>query len=84
MKQVTIAHRGKQIVVELNRGQTASGEELPAQGQPMWHATIAGTALTKFPATSADTEESIRAKVLRWLDEHPDMLDRDQIVLGGG
>lgn len=50
----------------------------------MWYVTIGGTALTKFPATPMDTEDSVRARVLRWLKEHPDMLDRDQIVLGGG
>jgi hypothetical protein len=84
MESVSIEHRGKQITAELSRGQTASGEVLPAQSPAMWHVTIAGTALTKFPATPTDTEGSIRAKVLRWLAEHPDMLDRDQIVLGGG
>ena len=45
---------------------------------------VKGTALTKFPATAADTAELVRERVLRWLQEHPDMLDRDQIVLGGG
>jgi hypothetical protein len=50
----------------------------------MWYVTIAGTALTKFPAAPSDTEDSVRQQVLRWLQEHPDMLDRDQIVLGGG
>jgi hypothetical protein len=26
----------------------------------------------------------VQQKVLAWLEAHPDMLDRDQIVLGGG
>jgi hypothetical protein len=50
----------------------------------MWYVTIAGTALTKLPASPSDTEATVRTKVLTWLDDHPDMLDRDQIVLGGG
>lgn len=50
----------------------------------MWYVTIGGTALTKLPATPADTEASVRNRVLAWLKSHPDMLDRDQIVLGGG
>ncbi|HEY3011708.1 MAG TPA: hypothetical protein VGJ36_03090 [Gemmatimonadales bacterium] len=50
----------------------------------MWYVTIGGTALTKFPAAPADTEASVRGRVLAWLEAHPDMLDRDQIVLGGG
>jgi hypothetical protein len=84
MEQVSVVHRGKQITAELSRGQTASGKALPGESPAMWFVTIAGTALTKFPATPADTEESVRARVLQWLNEHPDMLDRDQIVLGGG
>jgi len=83
MEQVSVEHRGKQIIAALNRGQTASGEVL-AGDAAMWYVTIAGTALTKFPAAPADTEDSVRARVLQWLKDHPDMLDRDQIVLGGG
>ncbi|HEU4682450.1 MAG TPA: hypothetical protein VFS51_11920 [Gemmatimonadales bacterium] len=84
MDQVSVEHRGKQITAALSRGQTASAEALPGENPAMWYVTIGGTALTKLPATPADTEESVRAQVLQWLDDHPDMLDRDQIVLGGG
>jgi hypothetical protein len=70
MDQVSLEYRGKQITTALNRG--------------MWHVTIGGTALTKFPASPADTEASVRGRVLAWLEANPDMLDRDQIVLGGG
>lgn len=84
MDQVSVEHRGKQITAALSSGQTTSGEAWPGETPAMWYVTIAGTALTKLSATSADTEESVRARVLQWLDDHPDMLDRDQIVLGGG
>ena len=70
MDQVTLEHRGKQITAALDRAE--------------WYVTIGGTALTKFPATPHDTEVSVRKSILAWLDAHPDMLDRDQIVLGGG
>jgi hypothetical protein len=50
----------------------------------MWHVAIGGTALTRLPARQDDTEKSVRDRVVQWLDQHPDMLDRDQIVLGGG
>jgi hypothetical protein len=72
MKQLTLEYRGKQITATL-------GDEPPA-----WHVTISGTALTKFPARPDDTEASVRGRVLAWLEANPDMLDRDQIVLGGG
>jgi hypothetical protein len=84
MDQVTVNYQGKQVTASLSEGQTTSGEVLPGGKAPLWHVTIAGTALTKFPATAADTEELVRERVLVWLREHPDMLDRDQIVLGGG
>jgi hypothetical protein len=68
----------------VERGGEQSLSEGPTRGPMMWYATIAGTALTKFAASPGDTEDSVRARVLQWLKEHPDLLDRDQIVLGGG
>jgi hypothetical protein len=84
MKQVDFEYRGKQITAALNEAQTDSGAPLPRREPPMWYVTIGGTALTKLPAGPADTEQSVREKVQAWLDAHPDLLDRDQIVLGGG
>jgi hypothetical protein len=84
MEQITLELRGKQITATLNRGQTESGEVLSRAEPPMWYITIAGTALTKLPASPSDTEASVRDRVIGWLEAHPDMLDRDQIVLGGG
>jgi len=72
MKQLSLEYRGKQITAAL-------GDE-----SPTWYVTIGGTALTKFPARPDDTEASVRGRVLAWLEANPDMLDRDQIVLGGG
>jgi hypothetical protein len=84
MKQVDFEYRGKQITASLNEAQTDSGAPLSRGEPPMWYITIGGTALTKLPAGPADTEQSVREKVQAWLDSHPDLLDRDQIVLGGG
>lgn len=84
MEQVNLEYRGKQITATLGQGQTLSGETLPQEAPPMWYVTIGGTALTKFPATPVDTEASVRDRILAWVKAHPDMLDRDQIVLGGG
>jgi hypothetical protein len=84
MDHVSLDYRGKQITAALNGGQTASGQALPQQEAPMWYVTIGSTALTKFPASPADTEASVRGRVLAWVEANPQMLDRDQIVLGGG
>ena len=84
MDQVNGEFRGKQISAALNQGQTLTGELLSRPEPPMWYLTIGGTALTKLPALPADTEASVRERILEWLEAHPDMLDRDQIILGGG
>jgi hypothetical protein len=84
VRELTVEYGGKRVTAALSGGQTPSGETLPGEQALMWYVTIGGTALTKIPATDTDTEEMVRLRVLRWLEEHPDMLDRDQIVLGGG
>jgi hypothetical protein len=84
MHEVTLDFRGKRITATLNRGETESGTQLPRTEPPMWYVTIAGTALTKIPAEPDDREATVRDRVLTWLQEHQDLLDRDQIVLGGG
>ena len=84
MKSVSVEYKGKQISASLNRGETLSGEVLGREEPPLWYLTIGGTALTKLPAMPDDTESAVRQRVLEWLAEHEDMLDRDQIVLGGG
>ena len=84
MEQVGLDYRGKQIIATLNRKQTVPGDTVIREERPMWHVTIGGTALTKFPASRSDTEASVRGRVLAWLDANPDMLDRDQIASGGG
>ena len=68
----------------MNRSETDSGAEPTRSEAPMWYVTIGGTALTKLPALPGDTEASLRERIVAWLEKHPDMLDRDQIILGGG
>jgi hypothetical protein len=84
VEAVTVEYQGKRITAVLSSTQTLSGQALPGEQAAMWHVTIGGTALTKFPAVPSDTAEQVRARVLQWLKEHPEMLDRDQIILGGG
>jgi hypothetical protein len=84
MDQVTLEFRGKQISATLNKAQTDTGQSTASGEPPMWYVTIGGTALTKLAAAPGDTEASVRDRILSWLEANPDMLDRDQIVLGGG
>ena len=84
MNQVNLEFRGKHMSAALNKAQTLTGEILSGEEPPMWYLTIGGTALTKLPASPTDTEASVRSRILAWLEENLAMLDRDQIVLGGG
>jgi hypothetical protein len=84
MESLTVGYKGKQVNASLNRGQTLSGQVLGREEPPLWYLTIGGTALTKLPSMPDDTEASVRQRVLDWLAEHEEMLDRDQIILGGG
>jgi hypothetical protein len=84
MEEVTVEYQGKRLTAALSSTQTLSGQSVPGDHAAMWHVTIGGTALTKFPATPSDTRESVTERVIRWLQDNPTMLDRDQIVLGGG
>ena len=84
MEEVTVEYQGKQLTATLSSTQTLSGQPMPGDQAAMWHVTIGGTALTKFAATTSDTRQSVTERVVRWLQDHPEMLDRDQIVLGGG
>lgn len=83
MREISIDHGGKQITASLGRGATGAAK-VASPDEPVWYVTIGGTALTTLPASPGDSEETVRARVLQWLTEHPEMLDRDQIVLGGG
>lgn len=84
VSQVSIEYRGKQLTASLGRGQSATGEALATSEPAVWYVTIGGTALTTLPASPGDSEETVRGRILQWLRENPDLLDRDQIVLGGG
>jgi hypothetical protein len=84
VNEISIEYRGKQLTASLGRGQTATtGAGSPSE-PAAWYLSIGGTALTQLPALPADSEETVRTRILQWLRENPDMLDRDQIVLGGG
>ena len=50
MEEVIVEYQGKRLTAALSSTQTLSGQALPGDQAAMWHVTIGGTALTKFPA----------------------------------
>jgi hypothetical protein len=83
MNDITIEHGGKRYTLALNRDQTMTGESAAAMS-PAWYLMLGPTALTTFPVVESEAEAALRARVITWLDAHPDLHGRDQIVLGGG
>lgn len=77
--------RRKRYTVE--RGQlvdtAARGAGAP-RGPQYWYVTLGGTAITRLEVQSGEPEAALRARLRRWLAQHPDLQSRDQIVLGGG
>jgi hypothetical protein len=84
-ERFTVEHRGRRISVERGAPHSASqtgGGQAPGQGE--WFLTIAGTALTSLRVHPGESEAELERRVHAWLDEHSELLDRDQIHLGGG
>ena len=84
VNDISVEYRGKQITASLGPGQTGTANAGSASEPAVWYLSIGGTALTKLPALPDDSEETVHTRILQWLREHPEMLDRDQIILGGG
>jgi hypothetical protein len=49
-----------------------------------WYLTLGLAAVTSFAAEPGETREGLRARIHRWLDEHPEPLGGEGIYLGGG
>jgi len=84
-EKFVLQYRGKRYTVERGQpvGAAAQGGGAPA-GPQRWYVTLGGTAITKVEHQPGETEAVLRARIRRWLAEHPDLQTRDQIHLGGG
>lgn len=80
-----LQYRGKRYTVE--RGRTgpaaATGGGAPVDPE-RWYLTLGGAALTALEVRSDESEAALRQRIRRWVDEHPDLLDRDHIHMAGG
>ena len=80
-----LAHGDRRITVERGAPPSASRDGGgQAAGAGRWFLTIAGTALTALPAEADEQAPDLEARIHAWLDAHAELLDRDQINLGGG
>jgi hypothetical protein len=81
----TMVYRGRQYTVERGRraGSAAQGGGAPV-GEDRWYITLGPKAITGIEAAPDDTEASVSERVRAWLDDHPEMPSRPDIILGGG
>jgi len=84
-EKFTLQHRGRRYEVERGepRRQAATGGGAPV-GTDRWYLTVSLAAVTSFSAEPGETREALRARIHRWLDEHPETLGGEGIYLGGG
>jgi hypothetical protein len=79
-----LQHGGRRYAVERGRPhrEAATGGGAPV-GTDRWYITLNLAAVTNLPAQPGETRGALRARIHRWLDEHPRPLG-DEIYLGGG
>lgn len=81
----TLQHGGQRYDVERGqpRREAATGGGAPV-GADSWYVTLNLAAVTSLPAEPGETRNALRARIHRWLDDHPQPLGGEGIWLGGG
>jgi hypothetical protein len=84
-ERFVLQYQGKRYSVERGQpaGTAAQGGGAPS-GPDRWYLTLGGTAITSLEHQPDETHALLRARIRRWLAEHPELQTRDQLHLGGG
>ena len=84
-ERFVLEYRGRRYEVERGepRRRAAKGGGAPV-GRDTWYVTSNLAAVTSLPAVDGESRAALRARIRRWLDEHPEPLGGDGIWLGGG
>jgi len=61
----------------------AAGGGAPG-GRDRWYITLGPKAITSLDAVPGESEGALRERIRRWLAEHPEMPESEDIVFGGG
>jgi hypothetical protein len=84
-EKFVLLHHGRRY--EVSRGEprreAATGGGAPV-GVDRWYVTLNLAAVTSLPVEPDESRAALRARIHRWLDEHPEPLGGDGIYLGGG
>jgi hypothetical protein len=60
-------HKGRTVEAYVMR---PTGGGARGKAVPLWTVTVDGERFGVFPASPDDTEEGIRERIKRWIDEH--------------
>lgn len=84
-EKFSLQHQGRRYEIERGqpRRQAATGGGAPV-GTDRWYVTLNLAAVTSLPAEPGETRAALRARIHRWLDEHPEPHGGEGIYLGGG
>jgi hypothetical protein len=85
MERFTLEYQGREYTVE--RGQRPGDATMrggaPA-GPDRWYVTLGPKAITSIEELPQETGSALRARIVEWLANHPQMPQDENIVLGGG
>jgi len=85
-EKFTLQHKGQRYEVERGepRREAATGGGAPV-GADRWYITLSLAAVTWLPDVPGESRGELRARIRRWLEEHPEPHGGgDGIYLGGG
>lgn len=84
-EKFVLQHADRHYTVERGqpRHEAATGGGAPV-GADRWYISLNLAAVTSLVAEPGETRAALRARIHRWLDEHPEPLGGDGIYLGGG
>ena len=76
MKRVTVTHGGKSYEAEIRPGDEVGAGADPTAAQ-VWHVTSEGSTVTTFPVSPGEKGDSIREKIVEWLEANEDRPEAD-------
>jgi hypothetical protein len=53
-------------------------------GRHSWYVTLGPKAITSLDAAPGESDGALRVRIRKWLADHPEMPDSEDITLGGG
>jgi hypothetical protein len=76
MKRVSVNHEGRTYEAEIRPGREVGATADPNAAE-VWHVTYEGSTVTTFPVSDEEKGDSIREKIVEWLEANEDRPDAD-------